>query len=417
MLHPAPHELSRNLALTSAAVHAERVHGKRAMRPITEWLAAQGQDLQLQLNRQLCGHPRMSADEVRSLLERGADPNWIAPNGIPVLEHIMLRCWSGEAVDAVAPRTVPRPALWIAAGLGDVQGVAAFLDADGKPLPSSRQHRPQWEAVGGRGLPSIPEPSDEELLVEALLVAMLNGRTRVLDYLASRGANVNSMMYSMPLVSFAVGNGLTAAAESLIRCGADLDLKGWHPDQSARQVAHDMYVAWRFSDEYRPIVVMCGLDPNAIMAEENAKPVPEPTGHRTLQIALELAMDDAFRQGRQDATPENLWYGLLRAGGTPLDLIVRRSGMDSARFHVDVQERVRPGTERASEAPLPAAPDGQVVLDRMIAAAKAQRRREMTAMHLLRSLLLDESGPAARTITQYGGSVLPILDILSEKNL
>ena len=113
-----------------------------AMQPIMDWLAAQGLDRQRELNVRLCGHIRMKTEEVRALLDQGADPDWVAPNGITVLEHAILRYWNGEAVDLVAARATPRKALWIAAGLGDVDGVRRFLDAHGKPTAAARKLPP-----------------------------------------------------------------------------------------------------------------------------------------------------------------------------------------------------------------------------------------------------------------------------------
>ena len=48
--------------------------------------------------------PHLRADVVRALIHQGADPNWVAPNGIPVLEHALLRYWNGAAVDVMHPR-------------------------------------------------------------------------------------------------------------------------------------------------------------------------------------------------------------------------------------------------------------------------------------------------------------------------
>jgi hypothetical protein len=409
-----PQLMGRSSTLLDSALAKERELGRATMRPILQWLAEQGEDVQRQRNMRLCGHMGMTADDMRALLEHGADPTWLPPNGIPILEHALLRCWNGEAVDVIAARTVPRRAFWIAAGLGDVPGVSAFLDGNGKPLPIVKQDRPQWDAVGARGVPTVPEPSDEDLLMEAFFVAALNARTDVLAYMIARGVDPNSLIYSSPILSLAVGNGWTPVVECLVQCGADLDLRGWHPSQTPRELAREMFISRRFAEDYRSIVAHCGLDPDAIIAEEVAKPVPEPTGHRTLQVALELAMDDAFREGRQDVTPENMVYGVLRAGGTPLDLITRCSGIDQERFRDAVAERVRAGLTRASEAPLPASPDGQAVLDRMIAAAKQQRRTEMNALSLLRSLLADPEGLLVSLVSQYGGKPDAITEVLRE---
>lgn len=57
------------------------------------------------------------------------------------------------------------------------------------------------------------------LLLEALLVAMLNGRVEMIDFPAARGAPVNSLIYGKPLIEIAISNRMTAAAEALTRAG------------------------------------------------------------------------------------------------------------------------------------------------------------------------------------------------------
>jgi hypothetical protein len=208
-----------------------------------EWLERilnENQDPAL-LNHALCGQMYMSIEIVQFLLDRGADADWIAPNGIPVLEHALIRYWSGDAVDLLAARATPRQALWISAGLGDVDGVRQSLDANGRPTTAARRLRPEFDMVGQRGLPMHPDPDDEEVLLQAFFVAMLNSRTSIIEYMASRGFNVNTLIWDSPVLNIAVGNAWVPVVESLMRCGADPDIKGWHPDRSAREIARDLW--------------------------------------------------------------------------------------------------------------------------------------------------------------------------------
>jgi hypothetical protein len=108
LLAPTDQERAGGRTLIAIAVRQEGKRGVAAMRPIMDWLATQGFDRQLELNTRLCGHMHMPADEVRDLLDRGADPAWVAPSGIPVLEHALLRYWNAEAVDLLAARVRPR---------------------------------------------------------------------------------------------------------------------------------------------------------------------------------------------------------------------------------------------------------------------------------------------------------------------
>lgn len=223
LLHPSDIDVSKGRSLLRSAIHHERVRGREAMRPIMDWLAANGLDLQLELNRQLCGHMYMKTDKVQWLLERGADPAWAPPNGIPILEHALIRYWNGEAVDALAAHCTPRTALWISAGIGDIDGVRRSLDGNGKPTAEARKIRPDFDAVGPRGVLTHPDPDDEEILMEAFFIAMLSGRIAVLDYMASRGVPVNSLVWGTPFINVAVGNAWTPVVECLLRLGANPD--------------------------------------------------------------------------------------------------------------------------------------------------------------------------------------------------
>jgi hypothetical protein len=272
LLHPTDYEVSVGPRLLGMALAHERRKGAEAMRPIIEWLVARGLDLQDELNRQLCGRMRMSADDVRWLLERGADPNGVAPNGIPVLEHALIRYWNGEAVDVLATRATPRRALWIAAGLGDLDGVRRSLDAHGKPTAAARRLRPDFDAVGPGGfMPQHPDPDDEEILMEAFVVGMLNGRTTVLEYMVSRGFPLDSLIYGSPVINVAVGNAMVPVVECLVRCGADLDLRGWHPTMSAREIARELFEEGPELDGRRRIVELCGMNPEVVLAERDAR--------------------------------------------------------------------------------------------------------------------------------------------------
>jgi hypothetical protein len=277
LLDPSNYLGSRSANLLSIALDQDRARGHEAVRPIMEWLASRGLDLQRELNLRLCGHTHMEVETVRYLLDRGANPDWVAPNGIPLLEHALLRYWNGEAVDLIAARVRPRKALWIAAGLGDVEGVRRFLDDSGKPTPAAWRLRPDFDAIGGiTTMPSLPDPDDDELLMEAFFVAMLNHRTRVLEYMVSRGFDIDSLAWGSPLINIAVGNAWTPVVECLVRCGADLNLRGWRPHQSAREIAREMFRSMSHDASRRRIVELCGMNPDAILAERAAGPGSPP---------------------------------------------------------------------------------------------------------------------------------------------
>ena len=240
LLDPPRYWAKRGRNLVAMALNRERQLGTAPLRPLIEWLESQGLSVQRELNMQLCGRRLMETETVRWLLERGADPNWVAPNGIPVLEHALIRYWNGDAVDLLATHASQRQALWISAGLGDVNDVRRFLGRDGKPTPAGRKLRPDFDAVGQQGITANPDPDDHDILLEAFLVAMLNARTEVLEYMTSRGFDVNTLALGSPLINMAVGNGMLPVVETLLRCGASVDIRGWRPNQTARQIAQEM---------------------------------------------------------------------------------------------------------------------------------------------------------------------------------
>jgi hypothetical protein len=243
----------------TVALDYERRRGSAVMRPVLEWLANRGFNLQETLNARVCGRMRMDPASVRWLLERGADPNGVAPNGIPVLEHALLCYWNAEAVDVLAAQATPRRALWIAAGLGDVEGVARFIEADGRPTAEARHLRPDFAAVGAPGiLAAHPEPTEEEILMEAFFVAAVNARTHVMEFMASRGFDVNTLVWDTPILNVAVGNAWVSVVECLMSCGANPDLKGWHPNNSAREIAGEILSSMPDDPDRRRVVELLG---------------------------------------------------------------------------------------------------------------------------------------------------------------
>jgi hypothetical protein len=402
LLHPPEADVSRGYSLVRAAISLERSLGRQAVKPILDWLETQGLDVQQTLNLWLCN--ARDAEQVRHLLERGADPNWVAPNGIPVLEHALLRYWDGALVDLVAAHATPRDALWIAAGLGDVDGVRRSLDRDGKPTESARRLRPNFDAVGPMTMPQHPDPTDEEILTEALFVAVLNQRINVIEYLASRGCSMDGLMMGMPSISTAIGRGSVDVIECLMRCGADVDLSGWQPGYSARELATEMLVQSPADETRRRIAELCAAKPETILAEfeKNRKPLGV---HPTLQESLELAGDDAYLRGQAEITPENLLYGLLRGDRQARHVFVEFSGIDAPRFHADAESRLRIGDHRPERPKLPLIDAAQDVVKRAFATAAERRRDTVYGVHVLRALANEPDGVIAALLPRYGASV------------
>jgi len=410
LLHPSEYDEATGHTLMHMALGQERRRGAYAMQPIMLWLAAHGFDRQRELGIRLCGHVGMTPEEVHDLLDLGADPDWVAPNGLPVLEHALLRYWNGDAVDVLAARTTPRRALWIAAGLGDVNGVRAFLDRHHMPTPAARQLRPDFVAVGRAGfMTPLPDADDEEILVEALLVAMLNGRTAVLEYLAARGAPLNSLVYGAPLITMAVGNAMTAEVECLVRCGADLDLRSERADnKSARELARELFEQRPQDAVLRRIVELCGMNADVVLAERDARPMSPPRVGPALANALELARDDAARLGQPDVRLENLLVGLLRGGGPPLLFLKEAGRLDVGRLRDERGDRVAPSGDVARRPELPMHPDADAALKAATVFAIERRAESVDGLHLLHALTRSGGGPVAELLARYGASAVTV---------
>jgi hypothetical protein len=351
----------------------------------------------------------MKPDEVQQLLDEGADPDWVAPNGYTVLEHAVVRYWSDEALNVIAARARPRRSLWMAAGLDDVEGVQSFLDRHGRPIAAARAYRPDFAAMGAPGLPKMPDAEDTDILTEAFVVALLNRRTKVLEYMISRGFPVDTLEWEMPFVAMAVGNRWTSVVECLVRCGANLDLRGAY-NGSAREHARENLEQHPQNQDVVRIAELCGLDVEAIIAAHNAKPLSVPTVDPRLQEELDLATDDAKRLGQPDVRAENLLFGMLRKDGLALMFYARVSGMDFERFGRDFAERLRHGETRIDDAPLPLSPEAQDMMNEATAIAAGLRRQNVRSDHVLGALLRQEHGIAAELLTRYGSSAEKLLE-------
>lgn len=406
LLHPSEYDITAGRTLMWAALGHEKQLGVTAMRPVMGWLASRGFDRQRELDLRLCGHVWMKVDEVKDLLDRGANPSWVAPNGIPVLEHALLRYWNGDAVDVIAARTSRRDAMWIAAGLGDLDGVSRYLDRSGKPTAAARRSRPDAVAVGARGfMPQLPDPDDEEILVEAMLVAMLNGRTQVMEYLASRGTPVNSLVYGTALVTLAAANGMVAAVEALVRSGADTNLRGWSSNQTAQQIARELFFHRPGDAARRRIVEILGMDADALAAERDSQPPVQPIHVPSLRRALMFATADSARSGKPDVAPENLLFGLLRTEQLALGYLKDVGRMEVERFRADFADRLGTSERSENEPDLPLNLEAQAAIDAAIANAIARRNEALGELDLLHSLLRDDGGLVNALLARYGVDV------------
>jgi hypothetical protein len=224
---PSPQRPGQSLLYTVLLAEQERPsqilteQKKRSLeiQEMEDFLISRGADLKATLSRMLLFGIHRKPEEVAYLLERGADPDWLPPDGVSVLEHALVNYWNGEAVDLIAQRVTPRKAFWIAAGLGDVQTMLSFLDKDGKPTAAARANRPDFTLVGFNS-PCRPDADDLEIIWEAFCIAGFNQRLNSLDALLDRGFPIDYSQWGSTLLSWTEGNGISVVAEHLRKRGA-----------------------------------------------------------------------------------------------------------------------------------------------------------------------------------------------------
>jgi len=392
------------IALASAALRGNLREQTSETPRIIEWLKAR-MDLTSTLNWMLLGHWNMPTGSVQLLLDLGANPLWVPPNGIRVLEHAIARYWNADAVDLIAARVSPPKAFWVAAGLGDVKAVERYLDRNGAPTATAHKRRPDFTAMEMGFLPLNPGADDRTVIWEAFLVAALNQRLDVMDVLLDRGFPVDYSGWGQTILHLAVGNGWIPLLEYLIGRGADLDLKGWHPHLSARELAEHGFLNPHGHPEKRRILELCGgRDPEVLQREHDTQRAKRVMAtHPSVEEAFEFAKHDATRQGLSAVSPENLFIALLHQGKLPLSILAGAE-VDIARLREAVATRLVP-----PEGPAPAdmTADAECTAVLMAARAEAERRKHDTLSNLHVFLGLLASAPAAVTglIEPPGGSL------------
>jgi hypothetical protein len=418
LLHPSVIEQEWRRTLVRMAINAERDARTAEARRVTDFLASLGLDIQLELNRQLLGWPGPDSGNpelVRWYLDRGADPTWMPPNGITVLEHAIVRYQNGECIDLIARRVTPPRAFWIAAGLGDVDGVRRYIAAKGKVTGEARRNRPDLMAMGmlwTAGPPPNLEADDLEIMGEAFHIAGWNGRWAVMDVLLEAGFPIDhDKPLGGALVVLAVGNMLLPLAEYLVSRGADLDRR-WGTMGAPREMARWHVRRSPESENARRLAAICGAGtPEEILAEVDAKrPSPPPPDERAAR-ALRLAADDAARMGQSLVSTENLLIGILRTTRVPA-MLLAYSGADMPRLRSLIASRLLPDVDPLIGQDLPPDAGAEAAVRAAVAIADERHRECVTPFHLVAGIVSQGSEPGARLLEQVGVNASKIRDNL-----
>jgi hypothetical protein len=411
LLTPSLIEREWRQTLGGMALSFERESRSDDARRITDLLASRGVDVQRELNERLLGWPqdRGRPEAVRWYLDRGADPNWMPENGITILEHAIGRYRSGAAVDLIAERVSPRNAMWVAAGIGDVAAVRRFIARVGTLTPDARLNRPDPLAMGWLGgVPPRHDADDLEIMWEAFQIAGWNERWAAMDALLDAGLPIDHAPMGMPLIAEAVGNLLVPLAEYLVRRGADLDREWGTPVKGSIRSFLRSFVGNLHDpedDRARRLLALCRAGTvEEIRAEIEAKRQSPPSPDSRAMRAMQLAADDAARQGQSAVTTENMLVGLLRVEDGLFASFFMGTGTDMPKLRALIEARLLPDADPLLGQELPADPIAESALRRAAEEADARRREHVAAHHLLKGILSQDSGPGARLLAEIGAT-------------
>ena len=409
LLTPSATDREWRRTLASLAVSSESKAKTVDARRVTEYLVSRGVDIQHELNERLLGFlhdMEHRAERVRWYLERGADPKWMPPNGITVLEHALVRYRDAEGVDLIVQRVRPPRALWIAAGIGDVAGVRRYIAGKGVLTPAGRINRPDLVAMGAfpPGLPPNHDADDREIMWEAFQIAGWNSRWATMDVLLDAGLPVDHAPIGWPLMLEAVGNMMLPLVEYLVRHGADLD-REWPVHGSARTLARSRVAMAHDprTDAARRLLAVCnaGTIDELLAASDAKRQSPPPPEARTLR-AMQLAADDAARQGQASVTTENIVVGILRLSGGLFASFFKSLGVDMVDLRTSIGARLLPDVEPFIGQSCPADPGTEAAVRAAGDLADRRRRKSVGPLHLLSGIVSRRDDTGARLLIDAG---------------
>lgn len=417
LLQPSIPDREWRSTTAGLALTIERDAQNPEARRVTELLASHGVDMQRELNERLLGwtHNQNEVDALRWYLERGADPNWMPPNGIPVLEHAIVRYRNATCVDLIAERVTPRRALWIAAGLGDVAGVRSFIAGKELLTDEGRLNRPDLIAMGSvMWYPLRHDADDLEIMWEAFQIAGWNGRWAAMDALLEAGLPVDHAPIAWPLILEAVGNVMVPLTEYLVSRGANLD-REVAGEGSPRAIARSRLKDNPNSPEVRRLASICAAGDPEEIAEEAARerPSPPPLEARVRHLMV-LAADDAVRQRQTFVTTENMLVGLLRLHNNAFAELLQRAGTDMPKLRSMIGRRLLPETDVlvGYDPGVPSDEAAIAALQLAVAQADAAHAVVVGPLDVLCGILNQAASPVVGLLSEVGTDVPSLLEHL-----
>ncbi|MBW3629959.1 MAG: Clp protease N-terminal domain-containing protein [Gemmatimonadetes bacterium] len=117
---------------------------------------------------------------------------------------------------------------------------------------------------------------------------------------------------------------------------------------------------------------------------------------------VQLAADDASRQGQSAVTTENMLVGLLRAENGIFAEFFMGSGTDMPKLRERLGDRLLPDSDPLVGGELPAAADAALALQMAAAEADFRRRQRVAVLCLLYGILSQDRGAADLLLGELG---------------
>lgn len=218
--------------------------------------------------------------------------------------------WGHHALaDSLAQHGVFPCNLRVAAGLGRLDLLETFFDAEGHLTPEAGLHRLFY-----RPHPGFPTwtPSDDpqEIIDEALVYASKNGMVNALRFLLDHGADVNSEPYNGTALHWAASEGQAEVVQWLLDHGAAVDGRAQFGGQADLTPLH--CAAWGGQLSAVQCLVQNGADATLRESEFHSSPIgwADHGGHEQVRDFLldhtPFDLHDAIRFGRVDRALEIL---------------------------------------------------------------------------------------------------------------
>jgi len=143
------------------------------------------------------------------------------------------------------------------------------------------------------------------------------------------------------MLHLAVGNGWLPLVEYLVRRGANVNLKGWRPYQTAREMAEEHAKnPYGYPNGAQILQLVGGRDIETLKRERDAKRAKRvmPTAAR-VEDAFNFAKHDALTRGRKDVDVEALFVGLLHEAGLAVAML-GHAGVDLKKLRDPIRDRI-----------------------------------------------------------------------------